>query len=116
LVKCGVRAALRGYRNGDWRAGRLPVLESAEIERPVEGLARAPNGGGGDAGQLHHDQSGVDCRTSGTASCAGGLPIRCFVQVGGLASCGHDLIDDYRRAASYVGRILRGEKPADLPV
>jgi putative ABC transport system substrate-binding protein len=39
-----------------------------------------------------------------------------FARDGGLLSYGNDLVDIYRRAASYVDRILRGEKPGDLPV
>jgi putative ABC transport system substrate-binding protein len=41
---------------------------------------------------------------------------RYFVTAGGLISYGPDLVDQYRGAAGYVDRILRGEKPADLPV
>ena len=43
-------------------------------------------------------------------------PYRFFVEAGGLMSYGPNLIDLYRRSASYVDRILKGEKPADLPV
>ena len=43
-------------------------------------------------------------------------PFRFFAEVGGLLSYGVDLIDNFRRAATYVDRILKGEKPSELPV
>jgi putative ABC transport system substrate-binding protein len=43
-------------------------------------------------------------------------PFRYFASAGGLISYGPDQLDEYHRAASYVDRILKGEKPSDLPV
>ena len=43
-------------------------------------------------------------------------PNRVYADVGGLISYGTDFVDQYRRAASYIDRILKGAKPAELPV
>ena len=43
-------------------------------------------------------------------------PFRHYTELGGLLSYGTDFVDNYRRAATYADRILRGEKPGELPV
>src|SRR5262245_11428607 len=53
---------------------------------------------------------------SASLSLPGVYPERVFVTGGGLIAYGTDTTDPYRRAASYINRILKGEKPADLPV
>jgi putative ABC transport system substrate-binding protein len=95
----------------------INMRDAAEIERAVATFARSSNGG--------------LIVTAGAAAIAGRelipalaakhklhavYPARDFVRSGGLVSYAADFIDQYRRAASYVDRILRGEKPADMPV
>jgi putative tryptophan/tyrosine transport system substrate-binding protein len=95
----------------------IDVRETGEIERAITAFARSPNGGliptGGAATTLHRD-------LIITLAAQHKLPAvyneRNFVAAGGLISYGPDQIDQYRQAARYVDRILRGEKPADLPV
>ena len=95
----------------------LNMRDASEIERAVAAFARSPNGGlivtAGAAAQLHRD-------LIITLAARHKLPAvyfeRSFVTAGGLISYGPDQIDQYRRAAGYVDRILKGEKPADLPV
>lgn len=93
------------------------VRDAGEIERAVADFARSGNGG------LIPTSSAAALRYRDliiTLAARHKLPAiyweRFFVTSGGLISYGPDLIDNYRRAASYVDRILKGEKPADLPV
>lgn len=93
------------------------VRDQFGIEQALDGLAREPNAGV----IVLPDSTTVRYRTLVTASAAKrGLPAiypyRYFVTNGGLVSYGVDTVDLYRRAALYVDRILRGAKPADLPV
>src|SRR5262249_34310538 len=93
------------------------VRDAAEIERAVTAFARSSNGGlivTGSALTAVHRHLII------TLAARHKLPAvyfeRTFVTDGGLISYGPDVIDQYRRAAGYVDRILKGEKPADLPV
>jgi ABC-type uncharacterized transport system substrate-binding protein len=93
------------------------VRDPSEIRRAVEAFARSPNGGlivTASALALHHR----DLITMLAARHR--LPAvywdRALVAAGGLISYGVDPSDQYRRAAGYVDRVLKGEKPADLPV
>jgi ABC-type uncharacterized transport system substrate-binding protein len=88
----------------------------SEIESAIAEFARSPNGGlvvtlGGTA--IHRD---LIIALAAKHRLPAVYPHRYFVSGGGLISYGPDTIDQYRRAADYVDRILKGEKPADLPV
>jgi ABC-type uncharacterized transport system substrate-binding protein len=93
------------------------VRDPGEIERAVAAFARSPNGGlivtSVPGAVLHRD-------LIITLAARHKLPAvyyeRFFVAAGGLISYGPDYVDQYRQAAGYVDRILKGEKPADLPV
>jgi putative ABC transport system substrate-binding protein len=93
------------------------VADAAEIERSIAAFADSPNGGL----ILTASASSIKHRDLVIALAARyKLPAidwdRESVGVGGLMAYGPDVLDHYRRAASYVDRILKGEKPADLPV
>ncbi|HZN29047.1 MAG TPA: ABC transporter substrate-binding protein [Xanthobacteraceae bacterium] len=93
------------------------MRDAGEIERAIAAFARGSNGGlivtGSGLAQLHRD-------LIITLAARHKLPAvyfdRFFVATGGLISYGPYLVDQFHRAAAYVDRILKGEKPADLPV
>jgi putative tryptophan/tyrosine transport system substrate-binding protein len=93
------------------------VRDAREIERAITAFARSPNGGlivtGSALANIHRN-------LIVTLAARHKLPTvyyeRFFVAAGGLMSYGPDIVDQFRRAAGYVDRILKGEKPADLPV
>jgi putative tryptophan/tyrosine transport system substrate-binding protein len=93
------------------------VRDADEIERAVTAFVRSANGGlivPASAAATSHRNLII------TLAARHKLPAvyfdRAFVVTGGLSSYGSDQVDQYRRAAGYVDRILKGEKPADLPV
>ena len=95
----------------------IDVRDAAEIERGIAASGRASNGGlivtASAASQVHRN-------LIITLAARHKLPAvyyeRLFASAGGLISYGPDFVDQFRRAAAYVDRILKGEKPADLPV
>jgi ABC-type uncharacterized transport system substrate-binding protein len=95
----------------------INVRDVGEIERDVAAFARSSNGGlivtASASAAVHRDLI-VTVATRHKLRAV--YYERNFAAAGGLISYGPDLVDQYRRAAGYVDRILRGEKPADLPV
>jgi putative ABC transport system substrate-binding protein len=91
--------------------------DAGEIERAVTSIAREPNGGLIVAGSAAaRDNRDVIIALTARHRLPAVYPFRVFVADGGLISYGVDQVDPLRRAASYVDRILKGEKPAHLPV
>jgi putative tryptophan/tyrosine transport system substrate-binding protein len=93
------------------------VRDPGEIERAITAFAQGSNGGlivtGSPAAIFHRSLIVALAARHRLPAVYNG---RYYVTVGGLMSYGPDSVDQFRRAASYVDRILRGEKPADLPV
>ena len=98
-------------------ASPIGLSDAREIEDGLNEFGRHPNGGvvvtpNGLA--IVHRQ--LIIRTTTRMKLPAIYPFRFFVDDGGLISYGPDVVDQYRRAAGYVDRILKGQKPADLPV
>jgi putative ABC transport system substrate-binding protein len=95
----------------------IDARDASGMEHGIAGFTRGSNGGlivtASPSAALHRELIiGLAARHRLPAV----YPIRVFATNGGLISYGPDEIDQHRRAASYVDRILKGEKPADLPV
>ena len=94
-----------------------PVRDMSEFESVVVAQARAP-----DAGFIVMPDAFADVQRAEMTSLAAryGVPVvyprRNFTEVGGLLSYGIDMTDNFRRAATYADRILKGEKPSEFPV
>jgi len=95
----------------------IDTRDAGEIERAVAAFARVPNSGmiavGAPSVSVHRN---LIITPAARHRLPAVYPLPYFVRSGGLISYGPDSIDPYRRAAGYVDRILKGEKPADLPV
>ena len=93
------------------------LMPRSEVERTVSAFAKPPNGGliitaGGITFRDREFLAALAARQKLPAV----APFRSFVSGGGLISYGSDFTDQFRRAAGYVDRILKGDNPADLPV
>jgi putative tryptophan/tyrosine transport system substrate-binding protein len=95
----------------------IDVREAGEIERAITAFARGGDGGlivaASGGGLVHRD---LIITLAGTHKLPTVSFDRTFVGAGGLISYGSNHLDQYRRAAAYVDRILKGVKPAELPV
>jgi putative ABC transport system substrate-binding protein len=93
------------------------VRDAGEIERAITEFAHGPNDGlivSTSAGAAVHRDLIIALAARHRLPAV--YPYRYHASSGGLISYGPDTIDQFRRAAGYVDRILKGEKPADLPV
>jgi putative ABC transport system substrate-binding protein len=93
------------------------VRDTSEVESVVAAQARQPNGGLAvmpDAFTVTHRAEVISLAARHRLPAV--YPFRFFTEAGGLLSYGTDLVDNYRRAASYADRILKGAKPSELPV
>jgi putative ABC transport system substrate-binding protein len=117
-VGIGQLAAIQGVASSfGVELSPLVVRDAGEIEPAVAAFARSSNDGLivtiGTLTDAHRD---MICALATRYRLPAVYPFPFFVRSGGLISYGPDITNSYRRAAGYVDRILKGEKPADLPV
>jgi ABC-type uncharacterized transport system substrate-binding protein len=95
----------------------IELRDAGEIERAIDVFAQGSNGGlvvtGSPAAVVHR---GLIIALAARHRLPAVYNTRIYAAAGGLISYGPDFVDQFRHAASYVDRILKGEKPADLPV
>jgi putative ABC transport system substrate-binding protein len=113
----GQFAAIQAAGSTGMELSAIDLRDANEIERAVAAFAGDMNGGlivtASEFGANHPDViAGIAARYKFPAV----YPFDYFVRAGGLCSYGPDQVEQYRRAVGYVARILKGEKPADLPV
>jgi ABC-type uncharacterized transport system substrate-binding protein len=115
VVPVAAIAAIR--RTGFTELSHVNVRDATEIERSIISFARFSNGGLIiTAGGLPYIHLNLIVKLAAQHRLPAVYFERAFAAAGGLMSYGPDLVDQFRRAAGYVDRILKGEKPADLPV
>ena len=113
----GQFAAIQTVTTSGTELRPIDVQDAGEIERSLSTFASGTNGGlivTSSANAIIHRDLIIKLATQHRLPTI--YPYRFFASGGGLLSYGPDLLDPHRRAASYVDRILKGEKPADLPV
>jgi ABC-type uncharacterized transport system substrate-binding protein len=94
-----------------------PVHDRSELESAFAAQAREPNGSLIVLPDSFLNAHSVEITTlAARYRLPAVYPYRLYIKVGGLLSYGNDVFDNYRRAAGYVDRILKGEKPGELPV
>jgi putative ABC transport system substrate-binding protein len=113
----GQFAAVQTVASMNIELSAVGLQEAGEIERSIAGVAQGSNGGLiVTAGGFSVNHPDLIVALAARYKLPAIYPFRFFVNAGGLISYGPDPVAPYRRVADYVDRILKGEKPADLPV
>jgi putative ABC transport system substrate-binding protein len=103
--------------SSDFELSSIDTRDASEMERALDIFAREPNGGVIETASVSgttHRKTVISLAMRYRLPTV--YPFRYYVAEGGLASYGPDPIDQFKRAAKYVDRILKGAKPGDLPV